>query len=444
MATPTRKQLLEQRAEIIAKAREINDKYSDDDGNLPAEHQQAYDAAMKDAEAKFVAAKRLKQLEDAETSLNAAADANGGTVPNPLAGKTGGDGAQLVSIRTGERGKQGEILYADIPAGRRGSAEYQAAFSAFLKGGDKALNAEQYAALQSDDSDQAGYLNASEQFASGLLKAVDDLVFIRRYAKVHTMVTADSLGIRKRTAKLSSFDWSSELSVSTEDSTLAFGKKVLTPHHLTGQIVVSRDLLRRSVISADMIVRDELARDASETQEDAFLTGHGAQQPLGVFTASSDGISTARDVQTGSSTNFTADGLVAAKYTLKQQYRNGGARSGARWLFHRDGISKISQLKDGDNHYLLQPARGLTGDEWDTLLGYPVDESERAPNTFTTGLYVGLLCNWNYYEIADSLDMEIQVLTELLARQNQVVYIGRLKTDGLPTLEEAFVRLKTN
>jgi HK97 family phage major capsid protein len=76
------------------------------------------------------------------------------------------------------------------------------------------------------------------------------------------------------------------------------------------------------------------------------------------------------------------------------------------------------------------------------LLGFPVDESERVPNTFTNGLYSGMLCNWRYYEIADALEMDMQVLFELYAQTNQVGYIGRIKTDGMPTLEEAFVRLK--
>ncbi len=210
---------------------------------------------------------------------------------------------------------------------------------------------------------------------------------------------------------------------------------------MTGQIEISRDLLRRSMGTAESEVRYELARNAAEKMEDGYLTGTGAQQPLGVFTASSDGISTSRDVQTGSSTSITADGLIDAKYALKSQYRN-GSMGAVRWFFHRDAIKIISKLKDSQNQYLWQP--GLQAGQPDMLLAFPVDESERAPNTFTTGLYVGLLANWNYYEIADSLDMEIQVLVELLARTNQIAYIGRLKTDGMPTVEEAFVRLKTN
>jgi len=114
-------------------------------------------------------------------------------------------------------------------------------------------------------------------------------------------------------------------------------------------------------------------------------------------------------------------------------------------LFHRDAISLIAKLKDTANQYLFRVGAGRQQDSGapeDELLGFPVDESERAPNTYTNGLYGGMLCNWRYYEIADALEMDMQVLFELYAQTNQVGYIGRLKTDGMPTLEEAFVRLK--
>ena len=174
------------------------------------------------------------------------------------------------------------------------------------------------------------------------------------------------------------------------------------------------------------------------------MTGHGSQQPLGLFTASADGISTARDALTGSTTTFTAAKLIAAKYTLKEQYRSGGTRQGAQWLFHKDGISKIAQLTGDDIGFLLRPGRGLQDDDPDTMLGFPIRESEFCPATFTASLYVGMLGNFRYYNIADALDIEILVLLEVAARTNQVVYVARLKTDGAPVLEEAFVRLKTD
>jgi len=84
---------------------------------------------------------------------------------------------------------------------------------------------------------------------------------------------------------------------------------------------------------------------------------------------------------------------------------------------------------------------GLAADRPDTILGHPFMESEYAPNTFTTGQYVGVLGDFSFYWIADALTMQIQVLTELYAETNQNGYIGRKETDGQPVLEEPFVRV---
>jgi HK97 family phage major capsid protein len=45
------------------------------------------------------------------------------------------------------------------------------------------------------------------------------------------------------------------------------------------------------------------------------------------------------------------------------------------------------------------------------------------------------------YWIVRTLEMEIQRLVEVYAETNQFAYIGRLKADGAPVLEEAFARV---
>ena len=50
--------------------------------------------------------------------------------------------------------------------------------------------------------------------------------------------------------------------------------------------------------------------------------------------------------------------------------------------------------------------------------------------------------DFSYYWIADSLGMQIQRLDELYAASNQVGFIGRLETDAMPVLAEAFARVK--
>jgi HK97 family phage major capsid protein len=108
---------------------------------------------------------------------------------------------------------------------------------------------------------------------------------------------------------------------------------------------------------------------------------------------------------------------------------------------HRNLMAQIAKLKDGDGRYLLQDS--VAQGEGDRLLGMPIVLSEYAPNTFTASQYVAMLGDYQQlYWIVDSQDMEIQVLEEYYARQNQNDFIIRMATDGAPVLEEACVRVK--
>lgn len=286
-------------------------------------------------------------------------------------------------------------------------------------------------ALEAGLDSAGGYLLPSQQVAAGFLKDVDDLVFIRQRSQVETITQAESLGILTLTDP-DDFAWTTELATGSEDSTMAFGKREMRPHPLAKRIKVSRTLLQKATRSPIQLIQERFAYKLAITQEKAFLTGSGTQQPLGVFTASTSGISTSRDVSTdNTTTSMTADGLIGIKYTLKGAYWGN-----ARWLFHRDGVKQIAKLKDGEGQYLFDAPENR-------LLGIPVDVSEHAPNTFTTGQYVGILANWNMgYRIVDALSMTIQRLDELYAETNQVGFIMRSETDGAPVLEEAFVRVK--
>lgn len=284
---------------------------------------------------------------------------------------------------------------------------------------------------------EGGYLVPPMQFVRDLIKAVDDMVFVRRLATVIPVTEAQSLGVPSLDTDPADADWTTELATGNEDTAMAFGRRELHPHPLAKRIKVSNKLLRLAP-GAENLVRQRLAYKFGITQEKGFLTGNGAGQPLGLFTANANGISTGRDISTGNTTtSITFDGLTEAKYGLKAQYR---MRSGTGWMFHRDAMKQIAKLKDGDGQYIWRTS--VREGEPDRLLGMAYYESEYAPNTFTTGLYVGMLGDYSNYWIADSLAMQLQRLVELYAETNQVGFIGRMESDGMPVLEEAFVRVK--
>jgi HK97 family phage major capsid protein len=290
--------------------------------------------------------------------------------------------------------------------------------------------------MQADLFTKGGALVAPLQVADRLIKFVDDEVFVRRYAYRTVVTNADGLGAPELTSDPADADWTSELATGGNDSTMALGRRELRPHPLAKRIKVSNKLMRLTAGGIEGLVLQRLAYKFAITDEKAFLTGDGVQKPLGVFTASADGITTARDVSTDNTTTaITADGLINVKHSIKGQY---WAR--LRWLFHRDAIRNIRKLKDGNGQYIWAP--GLAGGIPDRILESPYDMSEYAPNTFTTGLYVGLIGDWSQYWIVDALDLTIQRLVELYAETNQTGFIGRMETDGAPVLAEAFARVK--
>lgn len=294
------------------------------------------------------------------------------------------------------------------------------------------------AALQKDDDAAGGFLLAPEQFVAQLIKDLDNAVWFRQYATVIPVVGAQGIGVPTLAADMGDTTWTTELATGTADTTMTFGKRALTPHPLARKILVSKELLRSAALSVDAIVRERLAYKFGTVEETAYMTGNGAQQPLGVFTASSLGISTSRDVATNNTTTaFTVDGLIDAQYKLSSPWLNS---PNLRWVFHRDAIKMARKLKTGDGQYIWAP--GMISGTPDTILGLPVMVSEYAPNTFTASQYVGLIGDLSYYWIAENMSVEIQRLSELYALTNQDCFIGRRIVDGMPILEEAFARVK--
>lgn len=424
-------ELRQKRAKLINDARALQDQVEGESRDFTDEEQNNWNEMIDAADGLRQRIEREERLLTMETDL-----------PEPVTNSTrpeldSRERPERIEFRS--RGMQGtnrmEADWREQPEWRRlmrtAEASYVRGFNQFLRSN---TIPNEVRALQADLDTAGGYLMAPIQLVDQLIKAVDDAVYIRQWATVFAVPNADSLGVPTLENDPDDADWTTELDTGSEDSTMNFGRRELHPHPLAKRIKISRKLLMK-VPSADNLVIQRLGYKFGVAQEKAFLTGSGAQQPLGVFTANADGISTSRDVSTGNTTTaVTFDGLIEAKFTLKMQYW-----ANARWLAHRDFYKMVAKLKDGDGQYLWRES--VRVGEPDRILGVPVAMSEYAPNTFTTGLYVGIIGDFSHYWIADSMAMEMQRLVELYAITNQIGLIGRLEADGQPTLEEAFARV---
>jgi len=438
----TLKEISEERTKLVTQARQINDKAGAEKRDMTPEETGQFDKAMADADVLDEKRQVLIKAEARSDWLKQQGDPAGRRTEPTTANTAPKNNAITDDERREISWGEGYSTRRSVPLFRKNGEsiphatdEYRQAFGGWLSNGFTGLDGDQTRALQADINVTGGYLQAPMTMVAELLKFVDNAVIIRQKANVFQANGAKSLGVPSLDTDMDDADWTSELGTGNEDSAMAFGRRELAPHPLAKRIKVSNTLLRVSSISAESIVAQRLAYKHAISQEKGFMTGTGAQQPLGLFTASAFGISTGRDVSTDNTTSsVTADGLINAKFALKAQYQATG-----EWIFHRDAVKQIRKLKDGNGQYLWAP--GLQGMP-NTLLDRPVNITEYAPNTFTTGLYVGLFGDLKFYWIADNLSLTVQRLVELYAATNQTGFIGRLETDGMPVLEEAFARVK--
>lgn len=417
-------ELREERAKLIKEARDKHTEAQARSGGATAEDKEAFGKLMRAASDLKDQYESLEQLEAAEADL----DTPEGRVSSPITEQRtagGGQGAAKPAARSAKE-------YRESP-------EYRAVYSDYLTTGQipyGGIPREFRDTILGTDA-KGGYLVPPVALVNEIVKSLNDDVFVRGLARTFTMPEAKSLGVPRLATRMADADWTTEVQAVSEDTTMAFDRRDLKPYLMTKLAKVSIEALDRAS-NVETIVMDELKYKNAITEEKAYLTGNGTGKPLGVFTASASGIPTARDVSAGNtSTALGPDNLVAMKYSLKPGYRNDPS---CRWVWSRAAIEMIMKFKDGENRYLWQPS--IVAGQPDRLLNIPVAESEYAPSTFTTGLYVGLLGAFRYYWIAEVSDLRIQRLIEKYADTNEVGFISRRWVDGAPILAEAFSRSK--
>lgn len=402
----TLKELREKRAKAIADARELLKKADKEKRELTAEEQSQYDVAWADVEKLRVRIEREENLAEAERSLT--------SVTEPQAHPS------LEKKSNDDEEKQYR----------------QNIFEKYMRQGLRGLTRDELRALSINNGPGGAFLQASEKFVGTLIKGVDQVAKIHSVATVMKVNRGQTIAAPYLKTDIGDADWSSQVATPTPDTALQFGKRSLSPSLIAKEVDIPMALLDVQGFDVAGFVAQRMGYKFGITKEKAFNTGTGSNQPLGLFVASNHGISASRDVATDNSTTApTFDGLKEAKYTLDEQYW-----AQAKWLGHSDFYKKVSKIKDSDGQYIWEQSTKV-GDP-DLLLGIATLMSKYAPNTFTTGKYVAALGDFNFYWVAESVNFEIQILEELLARSNEVGYIGREEVDGMPVLEEAFVRVK--
>lgn len=402
----TIQELYEKRMRLIGEMRKLVDGAKD--GVMSAEVKAQYDSIDNEQESLGEQMERLRSLEEAERSMQKPS-------------------REVVTTQSSKGDNQ-----------ERAKNLRRAMLCDYIMRGDVAYgmrNAMELRSLNAGDVQEGGAFATPADFVQEVLTAERNNTFMPDLCTVYT-TNASTLGYPSIETEFDDFKWTTELSTGTLDQTMRTGRREFKPYDAAKRVKVSRNLLAGSLVPVDQVLIDAMAYKRAVTKEKGYLTGSGAAQPLGVFTAAAEGVPTSQD-EAGSNgtTTLHPDTFFDVAFGLKE-----GHRGKSTWIMHRLVYKAARLLKDGNGQYIWQP--GLNGSP-DTLVDRPVKLSEYAPSTMTTGLYVAVLGNFKKYAIVDRVNVEsIQILNELYAETNEVGYITRFSGDGMPVAAEAFVRMK--
>jgi len=217
------------------------------------------------------------------------------------------------------------------------------------------------------------------------------------------------------------------LSSSTNEPT--FAQVRLDAKKLTGYTVVSNELLNDSAFALEALLTG-LFRDAiSYFEDDAFINGSGAGQPLGVLNA--DALVTVAKETGQAATTIVWENIVKMFSRMMPQ-----SLGRAVWIAHQDTIPELAtmSLNVGTGGSAVWNANGV-GALPATLLGRPIIYSEKAQTLGTAGdiYFVDL----GQYLIGDRQVLTIDSSPHVKFINDQSVFRFVSRLDGRPWLDSA-------
>jgi HK97 family phage major capsid protein len=221
-------------------------------------------------------------------------------------------------------------------------------------------------------------------------KEIDDeidktLKSISPIRAVANVVRVGSAGYRKLvTTNGVASGWASEVATRPTTGTPSFNEVVPSFGELYANPAATQAMLDDAQFDVEAWLADEIATQFAKAEGTAFVNGDGIDKPKGFMSytavATSDATRAFGQLQYvpsglagGLPTTSPENKLLDLVHALRAPYRQG-----AVWVMNSETLATIRKFKTADGAFLWMP--GMVTGQPDTLLGYPIVESEDMPS----------------------------------------------------------------
>jgi len=306
-------------------------------------------------------------------------------------------------------------------------AKSRALFAKWLKGGDKAMSAQDWADIRATMSTTTGS-EGGYTVQTDIAKTVADA--LKEYGGIRAVATV----IQTEMGNPMSFptsDGTSEIgelipeNTSANDLDPVFGTVALNVFKFSSKVVaVPLELLMDSSVDIEAFVLKRITDRLGRITNQLFTTGTGSNQPRGLVTASTVG----KTGVTGQTTTITYEDLVDLVHSVDPAYR---ASSQCGFMLHDTTMREIRKLKDDTGRPVFLPGYdGLAEAMPDTILGYPVTINQDMPVMDASAKSV-LFGDMSRYYVRDVLQNTLHRFEDsAYAKKGQVGFLAWARSGG--------------
>lgn len=325
---------------------------------------------------------------------------------------------------------QNSVIEASERAGKDKQSDGARLYAKWLRGGDNALSAEDWATIRNTMSTttttEGGYTVATD-VATSVLDALKAYGGMREVATV--IQTAQGNPMSFPTS-----DGTSEVGEIIAENTTAtaadptFGTKSLSVYKYSSKIVaVPFELLQDSSVDIEAFVRNRLVTRLGRITNTHFTVGTGSSQPTGVVVGATVGVTAANS--TSQVTAVTYDSLVDLQHSVDPAYR---AQGNARWMMNDSTVKSVRKIKDGQSRPIFVPGyeTGVPGGAPDMLLGAPITVNQDVAAMAASAKSI-LYGDFSYYNIRDVMAISMFRFTDsAYTKLGQVGFLAWMRSGG--------------
>lgn len=364
-----------------------------------ADDQATYDNSMAEIDKIDASIKRIN-----ETNEKLAADATNYTVSE-------------AALRAGHnKGDKGLTLYGK-----------------WLRGGDSALNADDWATIRntmSTTTGSEGGFTVQTDVATSVLDALKAFGGMREVATVLRTEKGNAISFPTS-------DGTAEVGEIIAENTTAtaadpvFGTKSLLVYKYSSKIAaVPFELLQDSSVDIEAFVQSRLVTRLGRITNAHFTTGDGSSKPTGIISAASTGVTAANS--TSQVTAIIYDSIINLIHSVDPAYR---ALGNCKFMMNDASVKVIRQIKDTAGRPIFVPgydgtSGGAALSAPDMLCGYPIQINQDVA-VMAAGAKSIAFGDFSFYYIRDAMDISMFRFTDsAYTKLGQVGFLAWLRSGG--------------